>query len=144
MDNWSTVPKPTSREVELMLHLLQTWFQSAEAEEQLIESLKSKPNNATGREMEVSGVWNASSNDIWGTGMFVCISVVVSCNFFTFFPFQEWQEKHEFLEYEVSAGVRRVPRREKVTLWRKFCYGEQNWFKYWRILLGGTQSILLN
>lgn len=144
MDNWSTVPKPTSREVKLMLHLLQTWFQSAEAEEQLIESLKSKPNNATGREMEVSWVWNASSNDIWGTGMFVCISVVVSCNFFTFFPFQEWQEKHEFLEYEVSAGVRRVPRREKVTLWRKFCYGEQNWFKYWIILLGGTQSILLN
>ncbi|XP_067052123.1 PH and SEC7 domain-containing protein 1-like isoform X3 [Acropora muricata] len=37
---------------------------SAEAEEQLIGSLKSKPNNATGREME------------------------------------EWQEKHEFLEYE--------------------------------------------
>lgn len=88
MDNWSTVPKPTSREVKLMLYMLQTWFQSAEAEEQLIESLKSKPNNATGREMEVSWVWNASSNDIWGTGMFVCINVVVSCNFFTFSPFR--------------------------------------------------------
>lgn len=41
-------------EINVTLILLQTSFQSAEAEEQLIESLKSKPNNATGREMEVS------------------------------------------------------------------------------------------
>lgn len=138
-------PQTHFKGCEINITCVVNWFQSAEAEEQLIESLNSKPNSATGREMEVSWGWNASSNDIWGIGMFDWINFVVSCNILHFHPFRSGRRNTSSSSMRWVEELEEFQVREKVALWREFCYAEQNyWCKYWRTLLSGTQSILLN